>query len=216
MRAAEFFEYNDDCPICGGPLSKEAQVDVLVDKPNDQNGFALAGSVFYSFDGKKFIKNPNKISRLKSHKEMMDIIHREFPNSFEPRKKFHVRVNKKNLSKLTSPSYVHSFDTRLVRMCSVGKHLYYYESQYMFEDEAANDVEIELEVIDVQDFRIYNKFTNGVPSSTEVADKKKYKDAPTNMYLYGLHSLPYIPASKWETKTSDALRSQIEKYLLLR
>jgi len=219
MKVAEFFSHNDFCPICKKYLTREAEVDVMVDraKPDD---FILAGAVFYNFNGIRFTKNVDKLSHTKNHRTMMESICKKFPKTFTLNTRFTLRMNKSKLSDMINPWFVNTFDARFIRMCNTVEHLYYYTSRYIIEGDAADAVEIDYEMINVHKFRIYNMFERHVPDRTEIADTTQEikSQLPATMYnaLSSHITLPAIPLTKWNTASYDSIRNQLEKYTILK
>src|SRR5277367_149145 len=177
MKVAEFFNHNDFCPLCKKYLTREAEVDVMVDKAKPDD-FILAGAVFYNFNGTRFTKNSQKLSHTKNHYEMMDSVGRKFPKTFTLNTRFTLRINKPKLSDMINPWFINTFDARFFRMCNTPEHLYYYTSRYIIEGEVADKVEIDYEIINIHKFRIYNMFKDGIPDRTEIANTS-VRQSPT-------------------------------------
>lgn len=222
MKVAEFFSHNDFCPICKKYLTREVEIDVMVDKSKPDD-FILAGAVFYNFNGTRFIKNTDKLSHTKKHREMMTSICEKFPKTFTLNTRFMLRMSKPKLSDIINPWFVNTFDARFIRMCNSSDHLYYYTSIYIIEGDDADKIEIDYEMIDVHKFRIYNMFENNMPDRTEIADTaincKQHLiiDPPHAGATNSNHTtLPSIPLTKWDTASYDSIKSQLDKYIVLK
>lgn len=220
MKLSEFFEYNSVCPICKTTLTMEGQIDVPVDNPTNQD-FSLAGSIYYSYDGKRFHKSLNKWAQGRStgDKKIIKVMHDKFPETFTINKRFNPRINKTNLSALIKPWFLNSFDVRAFRSCTSQDHFYTFTSDYLFEGECGDNLEIRSEVLDICDFRFYNKFEMGKAYLTEISLRVQNQDEQWWEYenkkiLW--ESLPFIPISKWNTESQQTIKEQLEKYLLLK
>lgn len=204
-----FFNFKNNCPHCGKLLIREGQIDVLVDtdEPHPM-GFALAGTIRYGFNGRKFNKI-DALSYVDSYKKEMEFLLNKFPKTFSVNKKFLPRTRKKELSKYISPFFINSLDVRFVRFCYGNRddHFYNYQSRYLCENEIGNTIELDHEIMHIHGYRIFNRFLSSVPTTTiGIGD---------DLVLAG-EQMNYIPISKWRTKTKKMFEEQIENYKLLK
>lgn len=205
MDIYSFFNFKNNCPHCNKLLTREGQIDVLIDADDPHPaGFALAGTIRYDFDGKRFNKIDSTSYSEQYEKEMTFLL-KEFPKTFGVNKKFLPRINKKKLSKSIYPLFINSIDVRFVRFCSEKDHGYNYQSRYLYENEVGDNIEIEHEMMHIYGYRIFNRF---LPTMTIIGTR-------LDEILTG-ERMSYIPISKWRTKTKNMLEEQIENYKLLK
>jgi hypothetical protein len=213
MDIYNFFAFNNNCPCCGAELSEEALIDILVSdesSPTNVLHLEVIGTMLYLFSGKNFVKIDN-ISYLKSASKELEVIFKNFPETFSMNKRFLPRINKDKISKLIYPMWIGAVEVRFIRTCfgpSKGrtvKHMYYYQSQYLLENDKA-DIEINHEILDIYNNRIYNNFAEQPITTT-------FGNPQTSPQMA---STPYIPISKWRINNRKAFKTQIENYMLLK
>ena len=211
MNINEFFSINDTCIICKNILTKECEVDILIERifPDD---FRVAGSAVYLFNGTRFLKCKRPFG-IDKNRIVTNKIFNRLPKTFSANKRLTFRINKTILSSDISPWFLNSFDIKFSRGCHSKGHSYYYESQYMSEGDSASSILLDEEVLSIFSYRIFNTYKNGIPYETvlgtENLNNKEYK-------LYDLNKLPFIQLDKWDPRSSDAIKAQAEKYNLLK
>src|SRR5258708_2167693 len=205
MNLLEFFDYNNNCPVCNSTLPKKAYVDIMLDKPRGRDNFAYAGVLTYDITGKKFVQNIFETSYLDGHKETVDILQEQLPKTFTINKRFTMRLNKLNISKFIKPWFINSINTRIFKMCANKSHYYYYMSHFIFEGEAGDSIALDQEILDTKGFRFRNSFHNIDHIATEIINKQSHES----------FGFPPLPMTKWNLKSKKSLKDQINKLILL-
>lgn len=207
MQLSDFFNYRNTCPICKLTLTKDAQISVLVDDLTSSS-FMLAEVIDYTFKNNRFHKKSKNIfqdQQENSIAEVMKPIYEGFPKTFSLKKKFHSNINKNIISDKIEPWFVSFYDVSVSRECIGEDHLYCYVSDCMFEEERIDCLKLNQELIDINGYRIYNRFVDNVPDHTVITIKDNE-----------INSLPYIPIEKWKAKSKDDMKELIDKYLVLK
>lgn len=199
MNIFEFFDYINVCPICNDKLTKEAQIYVFVD--SNMMDFSLAGCMFYSFNGIKFVKNSNKLILEKNSRSVLKSLENSFPETFTVNKRFGLRINKIKASYKIKPLYLNSLDVKFNRICCKESHTYCIESQYLYEGEDGKKLNVSKESLQAYDIMIVNDFYDDKQFQTQINNKE---------------ILPYIKITKWNLNSALDLKNQIEKYKILK
>lgn len=230
MKVSEFFAVNKTCPICKAELSKEVEIDAMIDRtmPDD---FILAGGIYYDFNGKKFIRNDNKISYTDKNERVIKAIRASFPKTFSFNTTFKLRVNRSQLAHNISPWFINTLDTRFFNACyssfmssneTLQPHSYHFISKYIIEGDPNDQVEIDLEILTIHDTTIYNTFHQGKHIKTEIENEGIYIIENKNFIVKKptkettIVTLAPIPIHKWNVTSPDTIKGQLEKYMILK
>lgn len=210
MNINTFFRFRNECPICNSLLTREGSIDIMVESNNnpfDIGNVDFAGFIDYNYNGRFFDKASRFIVEDRQ-KNNLEILFENFPKTFAMKTRFSPRIGKDKLSSLITPDSIYSADLTVMRACYAARHCYRYDSQYMFEGESADNIEIQTEFFDIYNIRISNNFLNEPKTNiSKLISKNDYKIFET---------LPLIPIERWDIKTKSSLISQIEKFALLK
>lgn len=210
MNIHEFFNYNHICPICKGRLTKEAELDVVLDQiDGTTNDFSRAVSVSYAFNGKRFTRTSSYVEP--KFEIVMNLLDKEWPKTFSINKRLNLRTNKSKLSDMIKPWFIEDFDIAVFRRCSGSGHEYNYASMCMYEGDTGSNIELSSESISVHGFYISNNLHWVNPYTST-----NYGTTTSPEGWVALNNLPFIPISKWDTSSKESLKGHIEKYMLLK
>lgn len=213
----DFINYKDKCPLCGNLLILNADFDILTSETKHGNyEMFIAGTIFFDFKNNRFVKSKRINYSDASQKEVINIIHKNLINSFTINKRIYPKVGIYKIQEAIQPIYIDAITLSITKQCyATSDHRYGYSTDSIddFDHQTDRLLDIDSEFLIAHSKRIINKYHNNIPAKTFISrfSKNYFEGFPD----VSRQEFPLIPMSKWNIKTEEDLKNQIQKYSIL-